>query len=244
MFRTEDVGIWITKGWILDKSVVSALRQSVFVKCQHHCTTRCQIPCSGSRGNDDGDEKRTKCKAPNNAFLSSLPMCHTFKSIEVERDQLALQVYLSLGMIQEDRDPENNLKFVPTETWSRIMSTKKHIPPARGDEGIISPGNPSLLVVNPCVQNLQYTTGYLLSRYLAEYIAEVDKNNKVIFKASGIEEGIKVEGQLTGNTKISRVKLREEKDLSTHPTGRAISILEILCRVLQYDEFKVCLRSY
>jgi hypothetical protein len=47
MFRTEDVGMWIAKGWISDISQVSALCQSVFAKCQHHCTTRCQIPLSG-----------------------------------------------------------------------------------------------------------------------------------------------------------------------------------------------------
>jgi hypothetical protein len=134
MFRTEDVGMWIAKGWISDISEVSALRQSAFAKCQHHCTTRCQIPLSGSRGNDNGDDKRTKCKAPNNAFLSSLPMCHTFKSIKVEHDQLALQVYLNLGMIEEVQDPEDNLKFVSTETWSRMMCTKKHIPPAKQEE--------------------------------------------------------------------------------------------------------------
>jgi hypothetical protein len=115
-----------------------------------------------------------------------------------------------------------------------MMCTKKHIPPARGDEGVISLINPSLFVMNPCVQNLQYATGYLLSRYLAEYIAEVDKNNKVIFKASGTEEGTKIEGELTGNTKISGVKLCEEKNLGNHPTGQAISILEILSQVLQY----------
>jgi hypothetical protein len=234
MFRTEDVGMWIAEGWISDISEVSALRQSVFAKCQHHCTTCCQIPLSGSRGNDNGDDKRTKCKAPNNAFLSSSHLRHTFKSIEVERDQLALQVYLKLGMIVEVWDPEDNLKFVSTETWSRMMCTKKQIPPARGDEGLISPINPSLFVMNPCVQNLQYTTGYLLSRYLAEYIAEVDKNNKVILKASGTEEGTKIKGELTGNTKILGVKLREEKNLGNHPTGRAISILEILSQVLQY----------
>jgi hypothetical protein len=166
------------------------------------------------------------------------------QSIEVERDQLALQVYLNLGMIEEVRDPEDNLKFVSTETWSRMMCTKKHIPPARGDEGVISPINPSLFVMNPCVQNLQYTTGYLLSRYLAEYIAEVDKNYKVIFKASsGTEEGTKIEGELTGNTKISGVKLREEQKLGNHPTGRAISILEILSQVLQYPSVVTNLKS-
>jgi hypothetical protein len=228
MFRTEDVGMWIAKGWISDIWEVSALRQSVFAKCQHHCTTRCQIPLSGSRGNDNCDDKRTKCKAPNNAFLSFLPMWHIFKSIKVERDKLALQVYLNLGMIEEVRDLEDNLKLVSSETWSRMMCTKKHIPPARGDGCVISPINPSLFVMNPCVQNLQYTTGYLLSRYLAEYIVEVDKNNKVIFKASGTEEVTKIEGELTGNTKISEVKLREEKNLGNHPAGQAISILEIL----------------
>ena len=67
--------MWIAKGWISDISEVSALRQSVFVKCQHHCTTHCQIPLSGSRGNDNGDDKRTKCKALNNAFVTSLAMC-------------------------------------------------------------------------------------------------------------------------------------------------------------------------
>ena len=76
-------------------------------------------------------------------------MCHTFKPIKVERNQLALQVYFNLGMIQDVRDPEGRFTFVPTEDWSRMLSAKKHIPPARGDEGIISPINPSLFVMNP-----------------------------------------------------------------------------------------------
>jgi hypothetical protein len=84
-------------------------------------------------------------------IIESLPMGHTFKLIEVECDPINLQAYLSLGMIEEVRDPEDNLKFASIEVWSKMMSVKKHIPPARGDEGIISLIYRSLFVMNPCV---------------------------------------------------------------------------------------------
>ncbi len=106
-----------TRGWIPDASKVSSLRDSVFSKCQHHCTTRCWISSSRSKGDGDDDKEMitTKCKAPNNALLGSSPMRHTFKLIDVERDQLSLRVYLNLGMIEDVRDPEGNLKFVPSK---------------------------------------------------------------------------------------------------------------------------------
>ena len=58
-----------------------------------------------------------------------------------------------------------------------------------------------------------------------------------------MEEGITIDGQLTGNTKITGVKLREEKNMGTHPTGRAISILEMLSQVFQYPSVITNLKS-
>ena len=59
------------------------------------------------------------------------------------------------------------------------MKPLKHIPSAVLFKGVILVCNGQLFAVTSCNQNLKYCTGYLISCYLANYLASVDENNQV-----------------------------------------------------------------
>ena len=68
------------------------------------------------------------------------------------------------------------------KTTVQSLLAIKHVPPAHGNEGIISPVAGSLVAQNLCSDNIQFPTGYTFSRYLTKYIVPVDNYNIIKVK--------------------------------------------------------------
>ena len=112
---------------------------------------------------------------------------------------------LDLGTISEYGE------FEPSEGCLRAV---KHYPPAHGNEGIISPVFAGLIALNPNMCNVQFATGYTLSRYLAKYIVAIDLYNTIRIsppKPHNEENTFEVHGQELPNQKITGNRIQEAK---------------------------------
>ena len=175
----------------------------------HHCTTgRCLIPVK----NQDGTkEVMYKCKAPNNRKLSSCPCDHCFIPIDVKHSEASLEVMAKIGIIEEKRNDEGGLMFILTEEWKKSLTCERHVPPTFNNEGIISPTNGGMFARLRCAQNLQFTGTSDVGKYLTKYIGEIDKCNKIFFSAGRGSDVINVDFESLHNTKITSVKMQEQK---------------------------------
>lgn len=207
----------------------------------HHHLRRCFVV---AKNNETGlHEIAVKCKVPNNFQLNPSPSEHTFIPIDVEHTQEAIHVMQTLEVCQPPPPHHKEgmkLEFKPTVD---CLQAKKHVPPANGNEGIITPVPGHLIARNPNTCNIQFTTGYLLSRYLAKYVASIDAYNviKITPPQSDFPNGpYHAEGEMQLNTKITTNKIAQKtttKD-SRNPKerqARAINVMETYMLMFGYD---------
>lgn len=182
------------------------------------------------------NEKKLICKVPDNWKLNPSPAEHSFVNINVQHSQEAIRVYQLLGLCkksQSGNDKQSKLIFEPIHP---CLIAKKHVPPADGNEGIISPVPGPLIAKNPSACNIQFTTGYTIHRYLASYVATIDNYNVMRIKPPEKETShntFSVTGDLQLNSKITSNRIqakKEEKKRSLRfpkeKTARAININE------------------
>ena len=94
--------------------------------------------------------------------------------------------------------------------------------------------------------NIQILTEYCMARYVAKYVAKIDKNNLIVFhadntKTEGEKGGVKMEHVFLSNTKITSSRIHEDKRMKSrrdnkHPVGRLISTFEIEQLLLGYPQ--------
>ena len=77
------------------------------------------------------------------------------------------------------RDNGKLPRFISCGTIESVVTATGECPPAHGNEGIIPPVFAGLIAINPNMSNVQFATGYTLSRYLAKYIVAVDLYNTI-----------------------------------------------------------------
>ena len=237
LIRVEEVQELMDQGIIKDHEDLRDVMNMAKRFLSHHCTTgRCLIPV---RTDDGRNEVVFRCKAPNNRKLSRHPCDHCFIPIEVEHKEPALEVMAKIGMIEDKRNDEGMIEFVPTQAWAKVLRSEKHVPPTMCQEGIMSPTNGGMFARLRCAQNLQFTGTSDVARYLTKYIGEIDRSNKVTFSSTRQGNAIGVDFEPLHNTKISSVKIHEkEKEIRNsrtrqRPTGRALSIVEVGMGILQ-----------
>jgi hypothetical protein len=196
---------------------------------RHICSSRCKR----RTGTGNGD---LQCRAANNGIENPSPTEHTTKEITVKHSPACCEILHKLGLFGIDA---LSGKYIPL---SDELKATKHYPPAVAGEGVISACCGRLFAATLSSQNLKYVTGYLTSRYLAKYIAMVDEHNRVYVGAAGKDpDTVKLDSQFLHNTKItgSAIKeseLRAQRRDRDHPTGRAISMMEVISVLLGYEQ--------
>ena len=237
----------IEKGFVSDPDVMVSFLQDMQTKLTHWCTTRCtvQIRNVGIDGNVTVRKER-KCKQPDYRRMSVNSTMHTFMNVDVSHSQEALHALLVLGMIEAGHDehvPGVIEKCIPKPEFKHLLEAKRHLPPCYAINRPYSPANPFLFAMLLSAMNLQFCTAYILLRYLAKYVASVDKSARIVFKASKAtdnERNIQVSVEQGHNTKITGNKIaQKEKDSKNRSSqcefhGRAISLAEQTMQLLRY----------
>lgn len=191
------------------------------------------------------EEQKLICKVSNNYRLNPTPTKHAFVRIHVEHSQDAIFVFQKLGLAKPPsighKDGEK-LFFVPLH---KCLVSMKHTPPACGNEGIISPVPGWLVSRNPNSCNIQFTTGYLIMRYLAKYVASIDEYNVIRITPPGKKDAtdtFNVDGKLQLNTKITGNRIHQQRSrkktsdrFPKEKQARGINIVETYMMQFQYD---------
>ena len=212
---------------------------------KHHCTSRCLIPVQKKNkktGEKTGIIER-RCKQPDYRLLSPHPNVGCFQSIQVEHDENAKKVLANIGVIEKKyrKDSEEQLlDFIPSNEYVETLSAKRYCPPCGTSGTKQSLANPFLFGMTASAMNLQYTHGYLVSRYLAKYVASVDKSNRIelsMKKESGPID-VELKPEIGFNSKITGNKIAARESLSKTDTkkilGRTLPMSELVMQCMNY----------
>jgi len=241
IIRPAERNKFIEEGVFPDDSAVLRFMEMVQTFLSHTHERRCFIH---SFDKDTGLVGATlHCKANDNFRVNPSPSQHTFVPIPVEHSQEAIEVMQDIGVAKPPpscHQPGDKLIF---EALEQCLVAKKHYPPAHGDEGIISPTFGTLLPLNPNTDNVQFATGYTLSRYLAKYIMSIDLYNVINIRPprpTGDSNTYEVKGDLQLNQKITGNRIHKPKTKSSN--GRTPKSRE--CRAINVAEFYMMLFGY
>ena len=237
--RPDERQRYIETGVFEDNEAVQRFLSMVQTFLTHKHTRRCYVT-KRSKNDENEWEHTIKCKANDNWFSNPSPSDHSFVPIPVKHseDAIAVMLSLDLGTISEYGE------FEPSEGCLRAV---KHYPPAHGNEGIISPVFAGLIALNPNMCNVQFATGYTLSRYLAKYIVAIDLYNTIRIsppKPRNEENTFEVHGQELPNQKITGNRIQEAKRkrgtkgsvrIASHKKGRAFNVAEFYMMLFGYS---------
>ena len=229
LVRPSEVDQFIEEGLLPNASHLKVVYEKAHMFLRHNCSARC-LKHFGVENN------QLKCRVGNNKFESPNPREHCIKEIVIHHSEPALAVLTSVGLYAQNASTG---QLTPTHD---LLHVTKHYPPAYAAEGIVSPCNGCLFVANSSNQNLKIVTGYLLSRYLAKYVAGIDENNKVFIGARVCESNaVSLDYKFLHNTKVTGSAIQESKRLEQrrdkrHPTGCPISEMEMIAILLGYDQ--------
>jgi len=241
IIRKEEMQEYLETGLFENEKAITRFLEMMGTVLPHEHLRRCFTVTKNPDNNTD--EVTLRCKVADNYSLNPRPSEHTFIDIPVEHSQESIHVMQTLGLCQPpppDHAPGKPLLFEPTID---SLKAKKHVPPANGNEGIVSPVPGKLIARNPNACNIQFTTGYLISRYLAKYVASIDEYNVIKItppKATDDPNTFNVEGHVQLNTKITGNKIHQQKkrkkeSRSNTRQARAINIIETYMLLFGYD---------
>jgi predicted GIY-YIG superfamily endonuclease len=170
---------------------------------------------------------------------------HHFDMVNVHHSQEALECMMRLSLIkQQEHQASEILECLPEEAYKSLLEAKRHIPPCYAVDRPYSPANPFLFAMMKCAMNVQYTTSYLILRYLAKYVGSVDKSQRIIVKAP--EKGERettfranmedlYNTKITGNRIQQQLKEKKSRQDDRHQfEGRGLSTAELAMHFLQY----------
>ena len=201
----------------------------------HSHSRRCFIRKKRKHGDTEEETYETVCKSNNNYRDNPWPSQHSFVELPIQHNKDATDILVSLGLARLT----HNGKFVPLH---HTLKAVKHYPPAHGDEGIIQPVFGSLTARNPNMGNVQFPSGYTLSRYLAKYIVMLDLYNTIQIKAplvKGDDNTFDVHGRELPNQKITgnRLQNKEREGSARNPKmrhGRGFNVVEFYMMLFGY----------
>jgi hypothetical protein len=222
----EELDSFVADGMKVDPENEFAVKDLADQFLSHLCSERCmkRVDANGNK----------KCRVTNYGLESPDPSGPTTAEIDVEHSEAASEILIDLGMMERD---QRGVARATADSLKAYM----HYPKARAGDGKFSPCNNRLFAATKSNQNLTFVTGYFASRYVAKYSAKIDESNRVYIGAGQQQQQqITLDLQHLNNTKVTGSKINAEKNLakrkdSGHPTGRAISIMEMMQVILGYD---------
>ena len=229
LIRADEIDLLVAEGLLSCAEEAIEVQELARRVLGHICSSRCQRRV----GIEDGD---LRCRVTDNAFKSPDSSRYAVREINVQHSDKACEVLEELGLFVEDSGGDGYVSVVDA------LKATKHYPPADSWDGKMSACNGRLFTLTRSNQNLKIMTGYLASRYLAKYLALVDENNRVYIGSMSRERNvIKIERETLHNTKITGSAIMEaRRDVNRrdrkHPTGRALSHMEMICVILGYPQ--------
>jgi hypothetical protein len=236
----------IEKGFILDADLMITFLQKMATITKHHCSRRCSVKVRVVTPDGSFETKQERrCKQPDNRMMNPHPFLHFFRPIEVHHSEEALQSLLVLGLIEASYRIDSNCLegCYPRPEYKHLLEAKRHIPPCYATDGPYSPANPFVFAMLLSAVNLQFCTSYLLLRYLAKYVGQIDKAGKFVIKAGNRKGGddtkMTINMEDTYNTKITG-NLIEERRLASGKVqqfqmiGRELPLAEMFMQFLKY----------
>ena len=260
IIRPEERERYKEEGIFEDDESVTRFLSMITTFLTHTHNRRCFIQKKRKRGGDRDPDDPTdidaelKCKSNMNYRDNPWPAQHSFVTLPIQHSDEAIQVLVLTGLARVSATGE----FVPL---ANCLKAIKHYPPAHGDEGIIQPVFGSLAARNPNMGNVQFATGYTLSRYLTKYIVMMDLYNAFRItppKPTEDPNTFHVHGTELMNQKITgnRIVHNQSTDKSTGKLvrtrhGRAFNVAEFYMMLFGYSailtniEFtKITTRTY
>jgi hypothetical protein len=144
----------------------------------------------------------------------------------VEHDNNAKRVLVNVGIIENKYKEEGSndlLDFVPKEKYQSMLTAHRHCPPCTSSGRKQSLANPFLFAMTCSAINLQYTDGYLVQRYLAKYVASVDKSYRVelAMKKHG-DNKVDIKPDIGFNSKIMGNQIIAKENASKKDTKKIL----------------------
>ena len=207
---------------------------------RHYCSSRCQ-ECVGPG--------KYRCRMPNNCEDSPDNTKSVFIPLPNELSTEVKERLVKLGMI--DPIEINELGYeTPFKCTDDFFHPSKHIPPTNPTEDInMSPVEGYTFSICKSMQNIQLIKGTGgCNKYVCKYVGKIDEQNYVVVKANPTNNGeLTTQSNFLHNTKVAGSKINEEANREARrdklrPTGRKISLMEMLHVLLKYPEVYTDLR--
>lgn len=238
--RREEREECIRNGMFPNDEAIDRLLEMLSTILPHEHLRRCFTVVKSEEGSE---EVQYRCKVSNNYKLNPTPSQHSFIEVPVEHTQEAIYVMQQLGVCRGPPLTHQCGQPLIFDPLIPQLRATKHVPPAHGHEGIISPVPGNLIVRNPNTMNIQFCTGYFISRYLAKYCASIDAYNviKITPPTNPTDPDVyRVDGTMQLNTKITGNRIAQQsKDGGTkNPKvkhARAVNITETYMLLFGYD---------
>ena len=228
--REDEVDEYVQEGILESYDDYIDMMMDASTILQHKCSKQCMA----RTGTNDNE---LRCRTFDNYHQSPDHTSHCLVEFDPGHSQEATSILVALGLA-EPGDSDSGA-FKPLD--ERLRETR-HILPTHPGEGIISPCNGLLFTETRSSQNLQICTTYSTSRYVAKYVASIDKNNYIMISVNPNDpHSLRTEKMFLHNTKVASSAMNEKERFKKrrdnfHPTARSISQMEMLQLILGYPQ--------
>ena len=247
---TEE-GTYIERGIFNNKQEVEDFRSTMqrFLDHKHHrrCFVLQHDPVTGNH------ELRKVCKVANNWVLTNESGLHTFVDTPVNHTQEAIRVMINIGVAHNTANTftdDEVLEFIPLVDF---LETRKHVPPSKGKDGIMSPVLGVLVAINPNSDNCQLANGYFVARYLAKYVIKIDEYHVIKIRpppsssGNGDASSFPIQSSMLHNTKITSNHAAQAEDLdrgysSKQRNALGINVCDVYMKIFNYPTIYTNLR--
>jgi hypothetical protein len=163
LLEPDEMDSLIEEGLVANEQEITSILDDAARILKHKCSERCKKRKSG-----DGE---LICRADDNTKMNPTPTRHSVVQIFIKHSDQAENVLQQMDLFQFNPLVGMSMPLHP------LLVAKKHFPPARGCEGIISPYDGRLFAAHRSNDNLKQVTTYFTARYLAKYVAGIDEHN-------------------------------------------------------------------
>ena len=227
--RPDEIQDYIAQGLIQNYNEAEDVRDDAKVNQQHfHRSRRC------CRLTGTGDEEIV-CRVTNHALENPNPMSYGYKDINVVHLDEVMQLLQKMKLATLDNATGETTFLHPK------LKAGMYVYPADNKEHFV-PTTSKLYVGHRSQSNTLQNDGYLTARYIAKYMNELDKNQRVQVKAGKEENTFILDHEEIPNTKISSNNYFQKQIDKKHkrdPTfmGRKLGLPEAVRLILNYPSY-------
>ena len=231
---SDDVEQYLNEGIFKTEDEKNDLQEYAKKILRHNCSSRCQ---------ERTGDNEFRCRHSNNNRDNPDPKNDHFMPLPNSLPDTVKQKLVDIGLI--DAIEINDLGYeIPFKCKDDFFHPSRHIPATNPNEDVnMSPVESYTFCVCKSMQNIQLIKGTGgCNKYVCKYVGKIDEQNFVVVKANPNDNGnLITQSNFLHNTKVTGSKINEDakKESSrdrNKPTGRKISLMEMLHVMLKYPE--------